>query len=206
MKNWGHARLAFGVLLAGAASSAQAQIGTGWTRYTPEFDVHRQGSGAYSKSDSTETFKIVKVGTVGKTGERSEIRLHNNYSSGQRQFEGTLKVVSLGGSLICLKQTMRTGGSAFFMMGIKAGSGGQIYDHGNSGAGTFMSSVIGQNIRVNTIHDRDRNVLYLYLNGSLKYTRTTPPGTWCEKYGTYKTLSGTGPITAQWTNVRLWRK
>lgn len=126
------------------------------------------------------------------------------YSSGQRQFQGYLKVV--GGNMICLKQTMIAGGTAFFMMSVKSPSGGQLYDHGNSGAGTFMSSVYGRSIRVNTIHNRSGNRLYLYLDGSLRYTRTTGSSTFNEKYGAYKTLSGTGPVTVTWTDVRLWRK
>jgi len=195
-----------GLVMAGLTPAAQAQIGSGWTRYSPEFDVHRQGSGQYSKSGGTEKFTISATGVVGKTGQRSEIRLHNGYSSGQRQFEGYLKVVRLDGTKVSLKQTMMTGGHAFFMLSVKAEGGGQLYDHGNSGAGTFISGVVGRTIRVNTIHDENAGTLKLYLNGSLKYTRTTPAGkTWVEKYGAYKTLSGLGPITAEWSNVNLWR-
>jgi hypothetical protein len=115
--------------------------------------------------------------------------------------------VRLNGTRISLKQTMMTGGTAFFMLAVRAEGGGQLYDVGNSGAGTFISDVIGRTIRVNTIHDEGGGTLKLYLNGSLKYTRSTPAGkTWVEKYGTYKLLSGLGPITAQWSNVKLWRK
>jgi hypothetical protein len=199
------ARALFCLLMAGLPAAAHAQIGSGWTRYSPSFDVHRQGSGTYSKSGDTETFALTATGEVGKTGHRSEIRLHNNYTSGQRQFEGHVKVLS-GGNLISLKQTMRSGGRAFFMFAVRSASGGQFYDHGNSGAGAFMSGVHGKSVRVNTIHDRNGNVHRLYLNGSLKETRTTPAGTWSEKYGAYKSLSGLGPVRVQWSGVRFWRK
>jgi len=112
-----------------------------------------------------------------------------------------LKVTSLSGTGISLKQTFKAPSSAFFMLAIRAG--GALYDHGNSGAGHFMTGVVGKSVRVNTIIGGGKH--QLYLNGSLKETRSGS-GAFFDKYGAYKTTSGTGPVTVEWTGIRSWRK
>jgi hypothetical protein len=48
-----------------------------------------------------------------------------------------------------------------------------------------MSSVVWKSVRVNTI-----------VGG----------GSYFDKYGVYKTASGTGPIIAEWTGIKSWHK
>src|ERR1044071_4771157 len=90
-----------GVLL---ANSAQAQIGSGWTLYSPTKIIHLDGSAglqtfpwtssksvdsppsadySYNSSTDTETFRIID-----NRSNRSEIRLQNEYTTGRRQFQG----------------------------------------------------------------------------------------------------------------------
>src|SRR6185369_2029756 len=90
-----------GLLLAG---QAHAQIGTGWTLYSPTKKIHLDDSTglqtfnwssyqsvdnpisadySYNSSTDTETFRILD-----NRSNRSEIRLQNEYSTGRRQFQG----------------------------------------------------------------------------------------------------------------------
>src|SRR5688572_10274544 len=80
------AALAIGL---GVVSTSEAQIGTGWTRYYPSKTLQRVGANAtYSNSGGIETFRI-------RSGdERSEQRTNNNYTSGNQQFQGSVKVRS----------------------------------------------------------------------------------------------------------------
>lgn len=182
------------MLVAGAAQVAQAQIGTGWTSITLE--KHRDVDGCGSISGSTHRLTC----STASGWQRAEYKLGAS-TSGHRQFQGYVRVSSLSGDRISLKQTFKAPSSAFFMLAIKAG--GYLYDHGNSGAGNFMSGVIGQTVRVNTTIGGGAH--RLYLNGSLRNTRSGS-GSFFDKYGVYRTASGRGPITADWTGIRSWRK
>jgi hypothetical protein len=178
-----------------AASSSHAQIGTGWTPITLEKHPDVDGCGSISGN----TFRLT-CSTTGSAWQRAEYKLGAS-TSGWRQFEGYLKVVSFSGTNISLKQTFQAPSSSFFMLAIK--SGGVLYDHGNSGAGNFMTGVIGQTIRVNTIIGGGSH--QFFLNGSLTSTRSAS-GAFFDKYGAYKTLSGQGPITVEWTGIRSWSR
>jgi hypothetical protein len=187
-------RLSCALLVVGAAQVAQAQVGTGWISTSLSKTTDIDGCGSISGS----THKLTCSGGTG--WQRAEYKLGSS-TSGHRQFEGYLNVVSLSGDKISVKQTFKAPSSAFFMLAVR--SGGGLYDHGNTGAGTFMSSVIGKTVRVNTTIGGGSHKLYL--NGSLKNTRSAS-GSFFDKYGAYKTASGTGPVTVQWTNIRSWRK
>ena len=44
----------------------------------------------------------------------------------------------------------------------------------------------------------------VYINGSLKYTTSSPSGSFYDKIGAYRTSSGSGPITVQWSNLAFY--
>ena len=180
------------VFAVGMAPAASAQVGSGWTSITLEKHQDIDGCGSISGS----THKLTCSG--GSGWQRAEYKLGSS-TSGQRQFQGDLKVVSLSGTGISLKQTFKAPSSAFFMLAVR--SGGTLYQHG---AGTtFMSNIIGKTLRINTTIGGGAH--RFYLNGSLRKT-TSASGSFFDKYGVYKTTSGTGPVTAQWTGIRSWRK
>jgi hypothetical protein len=181
-----------GLLISGTA--AQAQVGSGWTSITLSKTTDIDGCGSISGS----THKITCSGGTG--WQRAEYKLGSS-TSGYRQFQGDVKVVSLSGDKISIKQVFLAPSSAFLMLAVK--HGGYLYDHGNSGAGNFMSGVIGKTVRVNTTFGGGK--VQLYLNGSLKETRSGS-GSFFDKYGAYKTTSGTGPATIQWTGIKSWKK
>src|SRR5262245_53777254 len=95
-------RLGTVVLLSGlAVPAAHAQVATGpWTSSSPSYTTQQKGCGVVSGS----TFTLSCSDT---SGEQRAERRYSNYSSKTHQFEGYLKVSSLGGSRICVKQTFK---------------------------------------------------------------------------------------------------
>jgi hypothetical protein len=181
------------ILVLGMAQLANAQVGSGWTSITLAKHTDVDGCGSISGS----THKI-SCSTTGSAWQRAEYKLGAS-TSGHRQFQGDFKVVSLGGTGITIKQTFKAPSSAFFMLAVKAG--GVLYQHG---AGTtFATDIIGKTYRVNTTIGGGEH--RFYLNGSLKKTQSAS-GAFFDKYGAYKSASGKGPATVQWTGIKSWKK
>src|ERR1051325_8015483 len=185
--------------LAGSLAAARGQVGSGWTSYSPGKHVQTVGCGTYSSSGGIETFKLTCSNNSGE--QRAEQRVEDDFSSGTRQFEGFVKVTSLGGNGISLKQTFQANYGAFLMIAIK--SGGSLYDV-HSGV-TLASGVVGVSTRVNTVTDVGASKTYEYINGSLKNTLSGGSTPFYNKYGTYRLGSGNGPITAEWSGVKFWQ-
>src|SRR5687767_5754477 len=77
--------LALGTLCA-AATTASAQIGSGWRQDFPSKSIQLRGEGTrYTNSGGIETFIMTD------SDERSEMRVQNDYTSGRKQFEGMLR-------------------------------------------------------------------------------------------------------------------
>lgn len=179
------------------AADAQAQIGSGWTRYYPSKTLQRIGGSAYySNVNGIETFRI------GSGDERCEQRTNNNYTSGNQQFEGHVNVRS-GANGSTVHQVF--GGSAAataFMLRSYNPNGGELRRYSGT---TLRTGIYGVWIRVNTIHDANNNRVTAYLNGSNR-------GTWPDngnnthyhKYGVYG--GGSSNPQAQWRYVKYFRK
>jgi hypothetical protein len=180
--------------------TAHAQIGSGWTQISPGATLQEVGGVSYSTNAGIETFSINN--NDGTDEERVEQRIQDDYSSGTHQFEGYLKVTSLTGTKINLKQTFQANDGAWFLCNVNSSSGGTLTDY--STQVVLATNVVGQLLRLNTIHDMNTGNFYVYVNGVLKETRTGGTAPFYDKYGTYRAASGYGPVTAQWSNVRLW--
>jgi hypothetical protein len=192
-------RAAFGaaVLLVGTASAAQAQIGSGWMQYAPTKKTDLRGAGAtYSNSGGVETLKM-KPGD-----ERAEVRINNNYTTGQRQFQGEVRVKS------------GSNGSSVYQVfgGVTNATALMIVTHNTSGGDlrrydsqTLATGVYGKWIRINTIHNKNNGTVAVYIGGSHKGTfadRGTK--THYTKYGVYNGSSSSPQ--SEWRNVKFWRK
>jgi hypothetical protein len=172
---------------------AQVEGGT-WTAYTPGFKVQQKGCGQVSNL----TFKLT---CSNKSGEQRAERRYDTYSSGVRQFEGSFKITSMAGSRISLKQTFKTTGP-FFLLAVERG--GRLYAV-ESGKTITTGATVGTTVRVNTVHEVGKQ-LRVYVNGSLKYSMSSPSGSFYDKFGAYRTASGQGPITVEWSNIQFWHK
>jgi hypothetical protein len=178
------------------ARSAQAQVGGGtWTPTSPSFNLQQKGCGTISNL----TFRL-SCGS--SSGEQRAERRYANYSSGTRQFQGSFRITSMTGSRISLKQTFRHEIGAYFMLAVERG--GRLYAvHGGKTLAT--GATVGTSVRVNTIHQVGNNHR-VYINGSLRDTVDSPGGTFYDKLGAYRTNSGQGPITVEWSGIRFWRR
>ena len=182
-----------GVLLTPVASADPVESGP-WTAYSPGFKVQQKGCGSVSDL----TFKLT---CSNSSGEQRAERRYDTYSSGTRQFEGYFRVTSMTGSRISLKQTFKTTGP-FFLLAVE--HGGRLYAvHG--GTTITTGATVGTTVRVNTVHVVG-STLRVYINGSLRYTTSSAGGSFYDKFGAYRTASGKGPITVEWSNVSFWHK
>ncbi len=188
--------LATGLLVSG--SPAQAQVETGpWTGYSPSFTVQERGCGTVDNL----TFQLTCSTADGD--QRAE-RRYATYSGGTRQFEGSFRITSLGGTRVSLKQTFRESPSAgpFFMLAVERG--GRLYAvHG--GATVATGATVGTTVRVNTVHNTATEHR-TYINGSQKHKYASDGSSFYDKFGAYRTSSGQGPATVVWSNVKFWRK
>jgi hypothetical protein len=191
-------------LAGGLTLTARAQVGSGWSSYSPSRHMQNVGCVSHSGTSSgTETFSIT-CSTGGSTEERCEERVEDDFSSGQRQFQGNVKVTSLGGSGVSLYQTKAANGGTWMMVAVKSSSGGTLYCV-NPGT-TVATGVVGVTERLNAITDCSAKTTKVYLNGSQKATLNNVTTPFYNKYGTYRLNSGNGPITAQWSSTKFWKK
>jgi hypothetical protein len=186
--------LACGLLVAGAPSARAEVEPGGWTSYSPSFKIQERGCGDVNDL----TFKLT---CSNHSGDQRAERRYATYSDGSRQFEGYFRITSMAGSRICLKQTFKTSGP-YFLLAVERG--GRLYAvHGGDTIAT--GATIGTTVRVNTVHvvgSRHRT----YINGSLKHTVSSPGGSFYDKFGAYRTGSGNGPVTVEWSGIQFWRK
>jgi hypothetical protein len=201
----------------GFAASAAAQIGSGWTQRTYTKKIHLDDSSGlrtfdwtsyksvgspicadYRSSGDTETFRILN-----NQSNRSEIRLQNEYTTGQRQFQGYVTINSPLNDESLFQIFGSTSGATLCMMRGYSSSGGSLRTVG--GGGTIATGVYGKEQRINVVHVQGQNVKF-YVNGALKATITDDENVanyW--KYGCYGTLT-TSAVTVKWRAVKLYSK
>ena len=184
--------------LMASAMPASAQVGTGpWTAENPSFTVQERGCGTVDGLDFALTC------STGSGDQRAE-RRYATYTGGTRQFEGSFRITSMAGSRISLKQTFRDAPTAgpYFMLAVERG--GRLYAvHGGETIAT--GATVGTSVRVNTINQVG-STHKVYINGSLKDSVSSPGGSYYDKFGSYRTASGQGPITVEWSGIRFWHK
>lgn len=197
------------VVLAVATSALAAHtVGTGpWTSVTASttFDVQECAGGVVDG----DTFSLPTSPDGSTSGSgcsnghlRAERRYLNDYTSGVHQFGGNFQITSLTGTNIALKQTFNGDTGPYFIMGVK--SNGDLYDV--EGGGIIASGVatVGATVTINTIHDADNQLYYVYVNGEETFSITAPGGSFYDKCGAYTSDSGTGAITVVWSDISFW--
>jgi hypothetical protein len=188
--------IALGFALGAGVPAAQADpVGPGpWTRHSPSFTEQERGCGQINGL----TFRLTCSTASG--WQRAE-RWYASYNSGVRQFEGYFRITSMGGSRISLKQTFGSGSTPYFLLAVERG--GRLYQ---VGGGTIANgATVGTRVRVNTVHEvgRDHKT---YINGSLRHTMSSHNGRFHDKFGAYRTASGRGPVTVEWSGIGFWRR
>jgi hypothetical protein len=179
-----------------AAGTAGATPAVTWVEYSPSFKVQQEGCGKVSNL----TFQLTCTKS-GASHDRAE-RRYADYTGGSHKFEGSFKITSQGGSRISLKQTFHGTQGPYFLLAVE--NGGRLYaveDQKTIATG----ATVGTAVTVDTVQTVGKT-LQVYINGSLKYTASSPSGTFYDKFGAYRTSSGQGPITVQWSNLHFWHQ
>ncbi|WP_438482434.1 hypothetical protein [Oleiharenicola lentus] len=183
-------------LLGGLASTSQAQVANGpWSSWSPSYNTQTSGSGSISGT----TFSL---SSSSSSGEHRAERRYVSFSSGSRQFEGTVRVNSLGGDRICLKQTFQDGTGPWNMIAVK--KPGSLYEV--QGGATLAGYTIGNSVRINTVSYTGSQKVVVYINGSQVETITGGTLPFYDKLGAYRTNSGNGPVSVTWSGIRFWQK
>ena len=177
-----------------AAQESPQSPGITWTQYSPSYTVQQEGCGTVSGSTFTLT-----CSNSGQEYDRAE-RRYADYSSGSHRFNGTFKITSMGGSRISLKQTFNDNVGPYFLLAVE--SGGRLYSV-EGGATISSGATVGTSVNVETIQTVGSQE-QVYINGSLDYTTSSPSGSFYDKIGAYRTSSGSGPITVQWSNLAFY--
>lgn len=209
---------------------AQAQLGSNWVQYSPVKKIHfgvagdlkiynhssYQSEGSpriagnpissdYTYDSTTDTEKFRRNNT---DSNRAEIRLWNDYSTGERQFQGYVKFVTEIDYQIIMQIFGSNSGATLALTHGSTSAGGSIYltsTGGNIwGIKTIATGCYGIEKRLNVIHSQDKYIQW-YVNGSLKCQQgdTEVGVTNYHKYGCYGPFGI--PTTIQWRQVRSYR-
>jgi hypothetical protein len=171
----------------------------------------------YAPSTLTHTHTLYKF-----PGNRSEIRVQDNYSTGTRQFEGYVKINDkMFGSAVFQLFGSTSGATQMQIRGDSRVDGGRLYiNYDSSKPHSSSSNVIATGInnvevRINVIHlqESSGNRVYIYVNGVEKFwfeDGEAPSGGNYMKYGCYgrEDDAATNGITntiVKWRAVKLWK-
>jgi hypothetical protein len=200
-----------------AAGSASAQIGSGWTQrsYSERLQYHHTGGPnieqkspapssfsdayvSYSNSGGVRTF-VFKNTTAG----RCEIRVNNDYTSGQHQFEGYLTYSRPSSMLSDYTGThvfQDFGAATHAAWKMKVMRNGDFRSEHN----LLMTGVFGVKVRVNFIHNMGNHTIQTYVNGSKKVDGPDEGGT--SHYTKYGLYGGHAVVRDVWSGVRHFTK
>lgn len=192
--------LSASALLCGFAfATAHAQIGSGWTSYSPGYKTQIEGCGWNSGLEFKLTCSYTY--TQNSNYQRAE-RRYDNITASQSQFQGTVVVNSLGGDRICLKQTFQQNNGPWNMIAIS--KSGYLYEVSNGNK--LANYSVGSSMRINTITNTSNGTVDVYMNGSHVEQLTGGVNPLYDKFGTYRTHSGYGPVTATFSGIQFWKK
>jgi hypothetical protein len=198
--------------LSAAAGRAQAQIGSGWTRFSPASFLDFQCGGkhthfpvanktfngaVYTISSGLETFKLTSTACT-----RIERRAEEHYTSGKRQMQGDLRFNDI--SQQCVHQLFHGSSGPFFLVSGYQANGGELRKY--AGPTILASRAYGIWLRYNNLHTVGSS-LQIYINGTRKYSGggAARDGSGNNnKYGLYGSKRTSAP-TVNWRNVTWYR-
>jgi hypothetical protein len=224
------------LLLSLVTPQAWGQLGSGWVEHKPARKVHlaqpaKEGEKAlttfdwkphievggekpcasytYDEKTDTETFRLFD-----NRSNRSEIRIHDNYADGSRQFEGYVTFDAPLNDESLFQIWGSDEGATQMMMRGYAANGGEIgiAQRIVKGMPRVAKNCYGREIKVNVIHLQEDvgNKIIVYLDDKkvLEFPDDERPrnyeGRNYHKYGCYGTLKTDG-ATVKWRKVRHYK-
>lgn len=203
----------------GGGTVADAPLGSGWVEYSPLRKIHLDDAAGlqifnwtayksvgspicadynYQSATGDETFRILTT-----QSNRSEIRIHDDYSTGSRQFQGYLTFYSPLNDESVMQIFGSVEGATQMMIRGYAASGGSLRGLGQ----TLVTDIYNTEVRVNVIHlqeDKGAKII-IYINGLKKAELVDNEAvTNYMKYGNYGTMK-TGQAVVKWRNAKVFR-
>ena len=174
---------------------------------------------SFESSNKTHTFSMFKF-----PGKRSEIRIHDDYITGTRQFEGYITLNDKVFPDNAVFQIFGGGTGTATLMQIRGdGATGtlNVFENGDlpgiAGTRYIAKGITGVPTRINVIHQQqtatELGKVSIYVNGVFKYSffeSQSPTGVPANymKYGNYgrgaDDNAKTGSVV-KWSNVRIWK-
>jgi hypothetical protein len=177
-------------LICGLSLSARAQIGCGWTAAPQTYVVQSSaGCTATPNNSGGGTFTVPSRGRA-----QFKYLLPTNTSI---EFQGDLTVQGFGTPTVAVLQLYQSSISAVLTI---EDTNGELVD---AQTNTILAQFSGATAQINLIINPAAQTAAVYVNGSLEETRTVPVGQYLTA-GAYASLSGSGPVTVTWTNVKFW--
>lgn len=192
---------------AGLSSRAQAApiagvpLGSGWVSTTESYYVQTSsGCTAVPNSSGGGTFSV----PAGHG--RAEFRFQNLSKSKTEQFEGTFTVNDFPStsSDVSVKQIHGLNAAWSIVEATHASGGGLELIELEHSSAVLCPIQLGTAYQMNTIFNPIADTYDVYINGAWVEQMSKYSDTFYNKTGAYVTLSGNGPATVTWTNIKFW--
>lgn len=201
-------------------TTANAQIGTGWTRISPSTHIvvastgsgyHMNypgtstsisdGGGRYTYVNGIRTFQLLDT-----SRNRVEFVFDDFYSD-KRQLQLYTLVSSPSTSESILQIFSHVPDGPYLLIKEYNSSGGtlRVVGDGVSTSTTIATGIYGVWVRLNTIHNKSSNLTQVYVNGSKKFQQGWGSGSsYYDKFGCYGTLT-TSSAKIQFKSVAYYK-
>ncbi|MGW6499481.1 polysaccharide lyase family 7 protein [Nonomuraea angiospora] len=150
-----------------AAARAAGPIGSGWTEIFPSYSVHQppdRTRHTYDAATGEHHFWLYDTDPSTfpgqDSGPRSELRFHNDYTSGQAQFECDMKI-GAGAHRVCVMQVFggATSATAFMTLAMNTDSI-NYYDSTTQ----IYAPVYDRYLRLNVVHETGPGEIHIFVD------------------------------------------
>ncbi|MDE3099726.1 MAG: hypothetical protein KGJ88_09655, partial [Verrucomicrobiota bacterium] len=196
------------------AVTARAQIGTGWSVYTPSekfqyesndigFSISpppsyfNNGYCQFNRTNPVDEFQLLT-----HNSNRAEIRVNDDYSTGSHQFQADVLIATTTTTGETIHQIFNGSAGPWLLIKETSNYFGSI--HVGAATASLATNLYGHWFQFNSINDMSNNQTYLYVNGQLVWQGTNPGGTFYTKYGAYGTHDDAHPADMVFSNVVLF--
>ncbi|SEG77722.1 Alginate lyase [Nonomuraea solani] len=198
------------VALPRPAAAAAGPIGSGWTEISPGYSVHQPPDRTrHTLNTATGEHHFWLYDTDPSTfpgqdsGPRSELRFHNDYTSGQAQFECDMKIKA-GAHRVCVMQVFggATAATAFMTLAMNTNSI-NYYDSTTR----IFSPVYDTYIRLNVVHETAIGKVHVFVNRQYQASfNDRGDATHYFKCGLYGRSAMSARSDAYLKNIHIYRK
>jgi hypothetical protein len=206
-------KLAFGLLLAGlSANQAVAAPTDGWTTKSWTYTIHKPynlsvGS-RFTYSGGVWTMWVNTTDAPFESGSgtlpRTEMRWNNNYTSGNRMWDGDVYVPS-GTYGSNIQQVFGgTESSTASMVRVYSPNGGELRRYSD---GVLMTQAYDKWINVKVAHDANNNQIKIYVaNALIRTDADRGNGDHYFKNGVYTQTGASSRMECRFRNLKQWQK